>query len=41
MVPCNLLVDTGATLTILAERIFENMDKAVPIPLETVAPEEN
>lgn len=37
MVPCNLLVDTGATLTILADRIFENMEKAGRISLETVA----
>lgn len=37
MVPCNLLVDTGATLTIISDRIFENMEKAGRIPLETVA----
>lgn len=37
MAPCNLLVDTGATLTILANRIFENMTKTGLCRLEPVA----
>lgn len=35
--PCNLLVDTVATLTILANRIFENIKKTGPCRLEPFA----
>lgn len=37
MVPCNLLVDTGATLSILGDRIFEKIKKAGHWCLEPVA----
>ncbi|XP_056001631.1 uncharacterized protein LOC130048651 [Ostrea edulis] len=36
MVPCNLLVDTGATLTILADRIFNEIERTDPCYLEPV-----